>query len=209
MIKLTDEQSDALLEICNIGISKAAVQLSKVVASNVQISIDSACIKSIEEIFHSNLGLQEELVSAIYTHIQGVLEGSAFLMIKEKDSKKFLDLIVKNVLAALGNDASYSEQDIFLEFGNIIISSAVRVMADALSETIHIDLPETRVDYFNNLVAMQADENKSSEQLAAIVVSSMLQVESHLLKVDLLLIFKLSSIKRLLKALNGFINNTK
>lgn len=141
MITLTHFELDALIEIANIGMSRAATQLSLLLDDEILVSIPTARVVE-EKDFFSALGLaqQDDAVCA-GQHLTGGLEGYSLLLLPLDQSKTLISSLIGHEPLLEGMDMRIFEHEAMTEIANIIISSAITVMADLLKVEIHLGVP--------------------------------------------------------------------
>ena len=136
---LSDLERDALTELVNIGVSRAAVSLRQMVGRQVLLSVPA-----IEIVGHRDAAalISEretgELV-AVRQDFNGAFSGRAMLIFPETNS---LEL----VRAVMGDDASASdvadmESEALVETGNVILNNCLGTMANMLRQSMAMSLP--------------------------------------------------------------------
>ncbi|MBP2228541.1 chemotaxis protein CheC [Azospirillum agricola] len=140
--RLTDLERDALAELGNMGIGRASTALGRMVGELVRLSVPSvevmdpdAAIRSLGEALPGPLiGVSESL--------GGVFDGTALFLFPETDSLPL-------VRAALPPDvppeeAGPMEEEALAELGNIVLNSALALVANLLGGGIDTSLPAVR-----------------------------------------------------------------
>lgn len=131
---------DALTELVNIGVSRAAASLRNMVGDQVYLSVPS-----VEVVTRASaatlLGEREtgELV-AVRQEFTGAFSGRAMLIFPESNS---LDL----VRAVAGEELSNAEileleQEALAETGNVVLNSCLATMANMLRRPLEMSLPQ-------------------------------------------------------------------
>ncbi|AIG97918.1 Chemotaxis protein CheC, inhibitor of MCP methylation [Archaeoglobus fulgidus DSM 8774] len=125
---------DALKELGNIGVGKAATSLSQMLGRRIEMSVPEAVIVKIPEL-HKYINA-EEMVAGVVTGLEDIENGhSGFLYITfpEKSSKKLAEIL-------LGDSSDEEMVDsTLMEIGNILSSS----FCDAAAEMLGIVLLPT------------------------------------------------------------------
>ncbi|GAC1347351.1 MAG: hypothetical protein NVSMB18_32070 [Acetobacteraceae bacterium] len=141
-IALNELERDALTELVNIGVSRAASALRNMVGRQVLLSVPA-----IEIIDHSDAAalINEreagDLV-AVRQSFLGAFSGRAMLIFPRANS---LEL----VRAVMGDEASAAEvaemeQEALAETGNIILNNCLGTMANMLRQSLTMTLPEVK-----------------------------------------------------------------
>ncbi|WP_332888396.1 chemotaxis protein CheX [Allosphingosinicella deserti] len=138
-IELTELEQDALTEVVNIGVSRAAAALRKMVGKQVLLSVPAVEIVTRERAA-TLLGEREsdELV-AVRQSFAGAFSGRAMLIFPEDNS---LDL----VRAVTGDELSPEEvvemeEEALSETGNVILNGCLATMANMLKRPLTMSIP--------------------------------------------------------------------
>ncbi|WP_244560933.1 chemotaxis protein CheX [Azospirillum oryzae] len=139
MVELTDLERDALTELVNMGVGRAATHLSRMVNDQVLLSVPTVDIVSRQEASDFLTARERHGLVAVEQQFQGSFDGRAMLIFPEANS---LEL----ARAVLGGDLTLAEivdleQDALAEIGNIILNGCLVVVANALRDRLTISLP--------------------------------------------------------------------
>ncbi|MBO1907685.1 chemotaxis protein CheX [Microvirga sp. 3-52] len=139
-IELTDLEHDALTELVNIGVSRAASSLRKMIGEEVLLSVPSIEIMAPQNATRLIRERETDELVAIQQQFEGAFSGRALLIFPEATS---LDL----VRAIIGSDVPLDqvadmEQEALAETGNIILNGCLATMANMLKQSLNISLPE-------------------------------------------------------------------
>ena len=144
-IALTDLERDALTELVNIGVSRAAVALRKMVGEQVLLSVPS-----VEVITHrAAAALIDERESAdlvaVRQDFSGAFSGRAMLIFPQSISLELVRAVVGPEM--LDEDIAAMEIEALAETGNVILNGCLATMANMLQQSLTMSLPEvTRGD---------------------------------------------------------------
>lgn len=139
MIYLSDMERDALTELVNMGVGRAATRLSRMLSDQVVLSVPSVDILSAEEAAHLiGTGAENGLV-AVGQRFAGAFSGRALLIFPE-------DRSLALVRGFLGDEASPHEladieQDALAEVGNVILNGCLATIANVLGEKFEMMTP--------------------------------------------------------------------
>ncbi len=139
-VDLSELERDALTELVNIGVSRAAASLRKMIGEEVLLSVPSIEVLIPKDAARLIGERESHQLVAIRQQFEGAFSGSALLIFPEVTS---LDL----VRAIIGNDVSPDElaemeQEALAETGNVILNGCLATMANMLKRSLHISLPE-------------------------------------------------------------------
>lgn len=139
-INLDELERDALTEVVNIGVSRAASSLRKMVGRQVLLSVPSVEIVT-QSTAASLIGQREsEDLVAVKQEFEGAFSGRALLIFPETKS---LEL----ARAVMGDEASAEqvlelENEALAETGNVILNNCLGTMANMLKQSLKMSLPE-------------------------------------------------------------------
>ncbi|MDF1761529.1 MAG: chemotaxis protein CheC [Coxiellaceae bacterium] len=141
MRPLTAMERDALSEVCNIGVSQAAKQLSILLNDEVVITIPKVELADVEKLPELLKIQPDETVSCVKQMLQGDLSGSALLMFHSEESKALVSSLVGSIRTLSGVEAHNFEQEAVTEVGNIIISACLCAISNFLNQDIGFTVP--------------------------------------------------------------------
>jgi len=139
-VPLTELERDALTELVNIGVSRAAASLRKMIGEQVLLSVPSVEIMAPQNAARLIGERETEDLVAIQQQFEGAFSGRALLIFPEETS---LDL----VRAILGDDVppdqiAEMELEALAETGNVILNGCLATMANMLKRSLNISLPQ-------------------------------------------------------------------
>jgi chemotaxis protein CheC len=137
---LSDLERDALTEIVNIGMGRAAKNLSLLVKEQVQLSIPHTEIMSRAKVSEILANRERTGLVAIGQDFQGVFSGQALLIFPEANSLELVRAIVEKSLAI--EEIVDLEQEALAEIGNIILNGCLVVIANMLKHGLTMSLPQ-------------------------------------------------------------------
>jgi PAS domain S-box-containing protein len=139
-LALSEIERDAITELANIGVSRAASSLRKMVGQQVLLSVPSVDILSrraaaalISEREHDNL-------IAVQQSFSGAFDGRALLIFPQTNSRHLLRAIIGDDEIG-ANDAAEMEQEALAETGNIILNGCLGTIANMLRNSLALSLP--------------------------------------------------------------------
>ena len=140
VILLDELEQDALTELVNIGVSRAASNLRKMVGEHVLLSVPS-----IEVVTRAEAGtlIREreagELV-AVRQDFSGVFSGRALLIFPQSNGMSLVHAVTGGALSP--DEAKDMEQEALAETGNVVLNSCLATMANMLQRPLSMSLPE-------------------------------------------------------------------
>jgi chemotaxis protein CheC len=163
---LTETQRDALTELANLGVGRAAASLSRMVAEPIHLSVPAVDVmRRITAIRLLDEREQEASLVAVGQGFRGPFSGRALLIFPEARS---LEL----VRAVVGQEPSLEEiadleQEALAEIGNVILNGFLGTIANLLARPLYTALP--CVERGTGRVILGASEEKELEPDAPVL----------------------------------------
>jgi chemotaxis protein CheC len=138
-IALSEMERDALAELANMGVNRAAVSLRQMVGEQVLLSVPTATIMPREIAARVVEENSEPKLIAVTQSFEGSFSGKALLIFPQIRSLE----LVKSIL---GDKHSFDdivaiEYEVLAEAGNIILNAFLGTIANVLSQTMRMSLP--------------------------------------------------------------------
>lgn len=137
---ITDDQHDALTEILNIAIGRAANSLNQMVKEEIVLSIPEIGFLGHDEAVAAYQDLIQGQISAIKQRFESSFSGDALLIFPERQSLT----LVQHILGDLVDKAGMTELELetMSEVGNVVLNACLSSLADQLQTPINSSLPE-------------------------------------------------------------------
>ena len=168
-VELSALERDALTELVNIGVSRAASSLRKMVGGEVLLSVPA-----IEIIPHGTaatlIGEREgdDLV-AVRQDFTGAFRGRALLIFPEASGTDLARAVLGEEMVAeemVAEEAAEMEREALAETGNVILNSCLATMANMLHRSLSMSLPQVLRGDGRRLLSADADaEGATAEGL--------------------------------------------
>ena len=160
-MEFTDKQRDAITEILNIAIGRAANSLNQMVKEEIILSIPEISFYSQDRAVSAYRDLFEGPVAAVKQHFQSSFSGDALLVFPERQSLT----LVQHILGGLVDESSMTEleQETMSEVGNVVLNACLGSLADQLGTPIKSSLPEYSTQslkslFSNNVAGASGDD---------------------------------------------------
>jgi chemotaxis protein CheC len=137
--ELTEIEQDALAEIANMGVSRAASSLRQMVGEQVLLSVPAVRIvtrQAASELVERN---NAKKLVAVQQSFEGPFAGRALLIFPEAQSVELVRSIVGDEHSL--EDVIDLEQEALAETGNIILNGCLATIANVLRRTMRMSLP--------------------------------------------------------------------
>jgi chemotaxis protein CheC len=137
---LSELELDALTELVNIGVSRAAGSLGVMVGEQVLLSVPSVAIVSRSHAADLIGETREDILVAVRQAFHGDVSGRALLIFPEKNSLELVRAVVGERLSL--EDILELEHEALAEIGNIILNACIATVANLLRRSLTMSLPE-------------------------------------------------------------------
>ena len=139
MRNLTDLQRDAISELMNIGMGRAADALSQMAHDEVQLSVPFVDVLSIHDVTQHLQAQALDAITVVKQQFAGVFWGEALLLFPEAQSLELVRILLQDMVPL--ERMADMEQEAFMEIGNIILNACLGSLANLLSSEISSCLP--------------------------------------------------------------------
>jgi chemotaxis protein CheC len=138
---LTELQLDALTELVNIGVSRAAASLREMVGrQQVMLSVPNVVLVGRQEAVELLRKQEAKRLVAVHQVFEGDITGRALLIFPETNSLELVRAVTGGDLSL--EDIMELEQEALAETGNIILNGCLATMANMLQRSLKMSLPE-------------------------------------------------------------------
>ena len=179
MVDLNELQRDALGEIFNIGVGRAAASLSQIVNDEVLLSAPSVQVVRGREATRRLLGSEMRQLSTVSQTFAGPFQAEATLVFPETNALEIVRLMVGPHMSI--EELSEFEQEAMCEIGNIILNACMSSLADLFH--IHFDstLPLHRFGDPDSIQIVSEDEEHILLVLQVDMIISQQRIQGHIL----------------------------
>jgi chemotaxis protein CheC len=138
-ITLDELERDALTELVNIGVSRAAVSLRKMVGKQVLLSVPSVEIVP-QDTAAALIGQRESAdLVAVRLEFVGSFSGQALLVFPEDKSLELVRVLVSDHADAA--EVASLKDEALVETGNVILNGCLGTIANMLKQSLQMSLP--------------------------------------------------------------------
>lgn len=139
-LTLAELELDALTELVNLGVSRAAANLAVMVREEVVLTVPQVALLTREAAIKTIGERESRSLVAVHQTFEGEFVGRALLIFPEENS---LELVRALVGSELSNEEIIElEQEALAETGNVILNSCLATIANSLESNLRMSLPE-------------------------------------------------------------------
>jgi chemotaxis protein CheC len=137
---LTEFELDALTELVNIGVSRAAASLREMVGEQVHLSVPNVRLVGRDEAVAILRERESSRLVAVHQVFEGDITGRVLLIFPETKSLELVRAVTGGDLPL--EDIIELEQEALAETGNIILNGCLATIANMLQRSLKMSLPE-------------------------------------------------------------------
>lgn len=198
MERLSDLELDALGEIFNIGVGRAASSLSLIVNDEVLLSAPRVQVVQREEASAFLSDSELSMFSAVTQTFSGSFDAQAMLVFPETNALEIVRLMVGPHLSI--EEVSEYEQEAMCEVGNIILNACMSALADLFHISFDSTLPMHRYGDAGLIGLIQDNDEHIVLLLQVEMTISQYRIEGHIL-----FLLSIPSMQSLLDCLNAYL----
>lgn len=137
---LDELELDALTELVNIGVSRAANSLRSMIGEQVHLSVPHVSLVGRDRAIAILREREDSKLVAVHQVFEGDVAGRALLIFPERKSLELVRAVTGGELPL--EDIIDLEQEALAETGNIILNGCLASMANMLHRSLRVSLPE-------------------------------------------------------------------
>ncbi|MER2539651.1 MAG: chemotaxis protein CheC [Azonexus sp.] len=195
---LNELQRDALGEIFNIGVGRAASSLSQIVNDTVLLSAPEVMLVHREDAAKVLLGSEFRQFSTVSQHFSGAFDAEAMLVFLESNALEIVRLMVGPHMSV--EELSEFEQEAMCEVGNIILNACMSALADLFHLALNGTLPVHRFGDTESLSFLSGGDSQMVLVLQVDMTISQQRVQGHIL-----FLLSVASMQSLLDCLDTYL----
>lgn len=141
-IELDKIEIDALSELVNIGVGRAAASLRQMIGEEVLLSVPSVEIMPRDQAWRLIEERNGGGLVAVHQQFEGAFSGCALLVFPEINSLELVRAVIRSDLPL--EDIIDLEQEALAETGNIVLNACLATIANILKQNLNMSLPQVR-----------------------------------------------------------------
>ena len=142
---------DALTELFNIGLHKAAASLSELTGQRILVDLPRLWVCPIDETHVRLRELIEGELATVHQVFMGNVSGDAVLVLEYENASRLAALLTHGDVATDGR-LDQSAREVLAEVGNVILSSCLSAFGDMLHVAVSFSVPRIHVESLEGLL---------------------------------------------------------
>lgn len=188
-------QKDALTELINIGVGKAAGVLNEMLETHVELQVPSVSVLDSLQLQKLLETCSSSRHSVVRLRFDGGLTGATSLVLQLSDAGKLVRLLTKH--KSDGAEFEAVMESTLLEVGNIVINGVMGSIANTVGMTINYSIPEYKRDTLGNVF----DNRGGTVQRYYILADTSFKIEEHKIDGTMFILFEVKSFQSLLESI--------
>ncbi len=168
-MKLDAAEVDALTELFNVGLHRAAASLSELTGQRILVELPRLWICPIDEVHPRLFDLLEGDLATVHQIFKGPVGGDAVLVL-EHEKAALLARLMTDGEAALAGRLDQSAREVLAEVGNIVLGACLSAFGDILKVDVAFSVPRMHVESLDGL--LRSLKVETTELQYAVVVAT-------------------------------------
>jgi chemotaxis protein CheC len=196
VVDLSAIQLDALRELINIGVGRAAGILNALIQSHVHLHVPFVEVLSPAAVESKAQTLGRDMLSTVQLSFRGPFSGVASLVFPPESAAKLIAVLTNEDFPA--DDLDSIRIGTLTEVGNIVLNGVMGVIGNELQQRIHYSVPT----YAESSMEILFFLNDSNGHRTVIWAQAQFTIEQHQINGDIVLLFEVGSFNVLLDAID-------
>ncbi len=184
-MKTPQLQLDALRELINIGIGRAAGLLNEMLRTHIELHVPQVEVLSAEEFESTIEDIAGGVTASVHLNFRGAFNGTASLVFSQDSANKLVDVLTGQSVDQ--NEFDEIKRGALSEIGNI------------LDRPLSYSIPR----YVENEHALRSALTENTNYEVILLGHAQFSVTEHLIRGEILLVFEIGSFQNFLTALDG------
>lgn len=142
---------DALTELFNIGLHRAAASLSELTRQRIVVELPRLWICDIDQVRPRLTELLDGELASVHQIFSGAVSGDAVLLL-EYEKAALLARLMTNDEVALAGRLDQSAREVLAEVGNIVLSACLSAFGDMLKVSVLFSVPRMHIESLDGLL---------------------------------------------------------
>ena len=157
-VRIEELDQDALTELFNIGLHRAAASLSDLTSQRIIVDLPRLWVCPITETHDRLLELMHGDLATVHQIFKGTVTGDAVLVLEYSAAARLATLLTDGGVG-LGGRLDQSAREVLAEVGNVILSSCLSAFGDMLHVAVSFSVPRIHVESLDAMLRSLQVEN--------------------------------------------------
>ena len=203
-MELTADQMDALKELINIGVGKAADVLNQMIECHIQLQVPFIKIVTVASLPSARevSGFGEDRLAAVRLGFKGPFRGTAALVFPTDSASKLIAVLVGDE-PDTSDDLDSVRVGTLTEVGNIVINGVMGSIGNVLNKRIDYAVPNFIEDTIDHVVSGNSNNSNASDTV--LLAQTRFTVEQLQIDGNIMMFFEVGSFDALIGAIEEMI----
>ena len=167
-MRLDEHQQDALAELFNVGMHRAAASLSELTQQRIVVDLPRVWVVPIEEIEEQLGQLVDGDLATVHQIFAGPVAGDAVLLLEYDKAALLTRLMTDGEVAGTGR-LDQSAREVLAEVGNVVLGACLSAFGDMLKVNVLFSVPRMHIESLDGLLRTMTVD---SEELQVAVIAA-------------------------------------
>lgn len=144
-------ETDALVELFNVGLHRAAASLSEITGQRILVEMPRLVVCPLDEIETRLTDLLGGDIATIHQIFGGAVAGDAVLLLEE-DKAAALTRLMTAGEAGHGGRLDESAREVLAEIGNIVLGACLSGFGDMMQTPVSFSIPRIHVESLTSIL---------------------------------------------------------
>ncbi len=196
-MELTNEETDILKELINIGVGKAAGVLNQITGLHIILHVPALKIIPLSELKQTQNDEDDSNLSAVYLGFEGNFSGKAGLLFPTESASLLVSLLTGEDSLDT-DDLDALRVGTLTEIGNIVINGVMGSMGNVLKQHLLYTTPTYLEGTMPELIYSSVD----SEEAVFLTAQTRFNVKEKAIQGEIMLTFGIGSFDALVRIIN-------
>ena len=195
-MKVTSYQVDALTELINIGVGRAAGMLNQILEAHIQLQVPSVKIFPHSQIEHVLNNVATTPLSVVSLAFKGSFSGTALLAFPSESASNLVNIVTDDESDI--SDLDSIRVGALSEIGNIVLNGVMGSVSNVLKKRLMYSIPVYVEDTIEHLLREDGLEDTST----IILAKTELTIKKFQIRGDIILLFRVDLFNTLIETLD-------
>lgn len=203
-MQLSDDQLDALTEVVNIGVGRAAAALSSLVEERIDLCVPRVRVCGLTELRLELEGCDEPVDTSVVQGFAGEINGRAMLAFPQRSGVALARLLADDEANDVGPGDEALEFDlagILEEIGNIVLNGVLGSLANLFEDDFRYSVPELCIGSASEALTRDVSTASIGEKPTCLLADARFDLAESRIGGSLLLAFNTAELSELLDRL--------
>lgn len=162
-------EHDALSELFNIGLHRAAAALSELTHQRIVVDLPRLWVLPIPYMYPRLMELVDGELATVHQIFRGPVNGDAVLLLEYEKAALLANLMTSGE-AAPGGRIDQSAREVLAEVGNVVLGACLSAFGDMLHVSVSFSVPRMHVESLEGL--LRSLEVEGSEELKYVLLAA-------------------------------------